>query len=161
MSSTEKFLKLAGKAGVPYEIYTGSRIDKGNGQGGCYWSGNNKKLMVWNQVSSKDIAHELGHYFAVKDEKQFSINNYGLDLDIFDSMEQERNACLLHFHLCDIFEVPRDTIETDMYNCSFLEKQTTEQVFKDAEDTSNYKFKEVVLLARKIQGEYDTLNKLN
>ena len=77
------------------------------------------------------------------------------------SMEQERNACLLHFHLCDIFEVPRDTIETDMYNCSFLEKQTAEQVFKDAEDISNYKFKEVVLLARKIQGEYDTLNKLN
>ena len=70
-------------------------------------------------------------------------------------MEQERNACLLHFHLCDMFDMPKNIIEKDMYDCSFLSEQSVEQVFKDAEEVSNNNFKHILLLARKIQGEED------
>jgi hypothetical protein len=153
MSPTEKFFKLAQKMNIPYEIYTGDRVDRGNGQGGCYWSGNKKKLMVWDKIKAIDIAHEIGHYLTVENPQQYSINNYGLDLKLYNSMKQEKNACLLHFHLCNLFNVSKDEIEADMDNCSFLSKYTKPQVFADSEEYAMMNHRDVVLAARIIQGE--------
>jgi len=160
MSHTDKLFKLANRAGVAYQIYTGNKISKGNGQGGCYWSGKERKLFVWDKVKDIDIAHELGHYFAVDREEQFSLDNYGLDLlnnTLFESKKQERNACLLHFHLCDIFGVPKDEIKTDMDNCSFLNESTFDYVLEESADYSIDNQRNVIELAKKIQGEYDAL----
>lgn len=153
MSSTDKFLKLADLAGIPYQIYSGDRIDKGNGQGGCHWLGSQKKLMVWDQTKAIDIAHELGHYLVIDNPQQYSLNNYGLDLNLYNSMEQERNACLLHFHLCNILDVPRDEIETDMDNCSFFSEHTKEDVYAESEQYSMTSHRDIILKARTIQGE--------
>lgn len=153
MSSTDKFLKLADLAGVPYKIYFGNRIDKGNGQGGCYWSGRAGKLFIWNKVKAIDLAHETAHYLVVEKPEQYSLNNYGLDLNLFNAMEQEKKACLLHFHLCNIFEVPRDEIESDMDNCSFFSEHTKEEVYTEAEQYSMMNHRDIILKARTIQGE--------
>ena len=158
MSLTDKFFKLADRANVPYEIYTGSKIFKGNGQGGCYWSGTERKLFVWNEVKDTDIAHELGHYFAVDKDVQYGLDNYGLDLlnnSLFESKQQERNACLLHFYLCDIFGVSKTDIKDDMDNCSFLSEASFNVVLEESADYSGDKQRNVIELAKKIQGEYD------
>lgn len=153
MSPTDKFLKLAQKASIPYEIYSGKRSDIGNGQGGCYWSGKKKKLMVWDKVKAIDLAHELSHYLSVENSQQYSINNYGLDLGLYDSKKQERNACLLHFHLANMFDIPKDEIETDMDNCSFFSEHTKEEVYTESEQYSMMNHRDIVLKARNIQGE--------
>lgn len=153
MSPTDKFLKLAQKANIPYEIYSGSRSDVGNGQGGCYWSGKKKKLMVWDKVKAIDLAHEISHYLAVENSQQYSINNYGLDIDLYDSIKQERNACLLHFHLANIFDIPKDEIEADMDNCSFLSEHSKPEVYMESEEYAMYSHRNIILLARIIQGE--------
>lgn len=153
MSPTDKFLKLAQKASIPYEIYSGKRSDIGNGQGGCYWSGNKKKLMVWDKVKAIDLAHEISHYLAVENSQQYSINNYGLDLGLYDSKKQERNACLLHFHLANMFDIPKDEIETDMDNCSFFSEHTKEEVYTESEQYSMMNHRDIILKARNIQGE--------
>lgn len=153
MSPTDKFLKLAQKANIPYEIYSGKRSDIGNGQGGCYWSGKKKKLMVWDKVKAIDLAHEISHYLAVENSQQYSINNYGLDLDLYDSKKQERNACLLHFHLANVFDIPKDEIEADMDNCSFLYEQSKSEVFTESEEYAMMKHRDIILMARAVQGE--------
>lgn len=153
MSPTDKFFKLADLAKIPYEKYSGNRIDKGNGQGGCYWSGRAGKLFIWDKVKAIDLAHETAHYLVVEKPEQYSLNNYGLDLKLFHSMKQERNACLLHFHLANILDIPRDEIETDMDNCSFFSEHTKEEVYTEAEQYSMMKHRDIILKARAIQGE--------
>jgi len=153
MSPADKFFKLASRANIPYEIYRGGRIDRGNGQGGCYWSGRTGKLAIWDKVRAIDLAHEIAHYLVVEKPEQYSLNNYGLELNLFNSKKQERNACLLHFHLANIFDIPKDEIEADMDNCSFLSEQSKSEVYMESEEYAMQSHRNIILLARTIQGE--------
>jgi len=55
--------------------------------------------------------------------------------------------------LANVFDIPKDEIEADMDNCSFLYEQSKSEVFTESEEYAMMKHRDIILMARAVQGE--------